>query len=273
MPTTGRSRVSSSSEHSELPQELRALSHRKLRNRHWYRCTLCVCVCVCGWVGEGGVGVCEMCSICEHTCTCVQCMCTHVCMHYVCIYIWCNACAESECACFRIRVPDRKNAFSHVLVVLNQERYVFCCWGGPERAPHYRGLRDHVHRPTDRVCPIHVILIRCTCPRCQAAMPHSCMFDMWIVQCVVEIATRLRMPTMGKRKAETPAQRTARLERERDQRTSLVGVAMHPWVFTMDNILLTWIGNAVYYYALKLVTQSLLRDVTMIYGTKLRKLC
>ena len=44
-----------------------------------------------------------------------------------------------------------------------------------------------------------------------------------------------------------------------------VGVAM-------DNILLTWIGNAVY-YALILVTQSLLRDVTMIYGTKLRKLC
>ena len=40
----------------------------------------------------------------------------------------------------------------------------------------------------------------------------------------------------------------------------------------MDNILLTWIGNAVY-YALKFVTQSLLRDVTMIYGTKLRKLC
>ena len=40
----------------------------------------------------------------------------------------------------------------------------------------------------------------------------------------------------------------------------------------MDNILLTWIGNAVY-YALILVMQSLLRDVTMIYGTKLRKLC
>ena len=40
---------------------------------------------------------------------------------------------------------------------------------------------------------------------------------------------------MGKRKAETPAQRTARLERARDQRTAsylrfLVGVAMHPWV-------------------------------------------
>ena len=25
-----------------------------------------------------------------------------------------------------------------------------CYWGEPERAPHYRGLRDHVHRPTDR---------------------------------------------------------------------------------------------------------------------------
>ena len=40
---------------------------------------------------------------------------------------------------------------------------------------------------------------------------------------------------MGKRKAETPAQRTARLERARDQQTSSylrfhVGVAMHPWV-------------------------------------------
>ena len=27
-------------------------------------------------------------------------------------------------------------------------------------------------RPTDRVHPIHVIQIRCTCPRCHAAMPH-----------------------------------------------------------------------------------------------------
>ena len=40
---------------------------------------------------------------------------------------------------------------------------------------------------------------------------------------------------MGKRKAETPAHQTARLERARDQRTSLylsflVGVTMHPWV-------------------------------------------
>ena len=37
---------------------------------------------------------------------------------------------------------------------------------------------------------------------------------------------------------------------------------------TMDDTLLTWIGNAVY-YALELMMQSLLRDVVMIYGTKL----
>ena len=58
---------------------------------------------------------------------------------------------------------------------------------------------------------------------------------MWTVQCVVVIVTRLRTLTMGKRKAETPTQRTVRLEWEIDQRTSsylrfLVGVAMHPWV-------------------------------------------
>ena len=41
---------------------------------------------------------------------------------------------------------------------------------------------------------------------------------------------------------------------------------------TMDNILLTWIGNAVY-YALKLVTQSLLRDITMIYYRNCAKNC
>ena len=42
---------------------------------------------------------------------------------------------------------------------------------------------------------------------------------MWTVKCVVVIATRLRTPTMGKRKPETPAQWTARLEWVRDQRT------------------------------------------------------
>ena len=108
-------------------------------------------------------------------------------------------------------------------------------WDEPEWAPHYRGLWEHVHRPTDRPCLSHSrdtdTLHVPTLPSRYATL----MSDMWTVQWSVEIATRLRTPTMGKRKAETPAQWTARLERERDQRTSsylrfLVGVAMHPWV-------------------------------------------
>ena len=86
-------------------------------------------------------------------------------------------------------------------------------------------------QPTDRPCPSHS---RDTDTLHVPTLP-SRNATLMSVQCVVEIATRLRTPTMGKRKAETPAQRTARLERERDQRTSsylrfLVGVAMHPWV-------------------------------------------
>ena len=92
-------------------------------------------------------------------------------------------------------------------------------------------------RPTNRVRPIHVlcvILICCTSPRYPrgAAMPRS-----YHVNSAVRShdSYKLRTPTMGKRKAETPAQRTARLEREGNQRTSsylrfLVGLAMHPWV-------------------------------------------
>ena len=110
-------------------------------------------------------------------------------------------------------------------------------WGEPERTPHYRGLRDHVHWPTDRPTVSVPLMIRCTCLCCHAAMPL-----MWTD---VEIATWLRTPTMGKQKAETPAQRTARLERERDQRTSsflrfLVGVAMHPWVSRMSVFLASY---------------------------------
>ena len=68
-------------------------------------------------------------------------------------------------------------------------------------------------RPTDRVRPIHVILIRCMCPRCRAAMPHSCpTYELCSGNSYKSL--RLRTPMMGKRKAETPAQRTARLERE-----------------------------------------------------------
>ena len=57
-------------------------------------------------------------------------------------------------------------------------------------------------RLTDRVRPIHVILINCMCT------------VMWTVQWIVVTATRLRTPTMGKRKPETLAQQTVRLERE-----------------------------------------------------------
>ena len=72
-----------------------------------------------------------------------------------------------------------------------------------------------IDRPTNRPCPSHSrdtdTLHMPTLPSRHATL----MSDMWTVQCVVEIATRLRTPTMGKRKAETPAQRTARLEWER----------------------------------------------------------
>ena len=90
----------------------------------------------------------------------------------------------------------------------------------------------YINRPTNRPRPshsrgndkLHVPTLPCR---------HATV--MWTVECVVVLATRLRMPMMGKRKAETPAQQTARLERARDQRTSsylhfLVGVTMHPWV-------------------------------------------
>ena len=105
-------------------------------------------------------------------------------------------------------------------------------WGEPERAPYYRGLQDHVHRPTNRPCPSHS---RDTDTLHVPTLPHCHATLMWTVQCVVVIATRLRMLTMGKWKVETPAQQTVRLEWERDQWTSsylcfLVSVAMHPWV-------------------------------------------
>ena len=90
-------------------------------------------------------------------------------------------------------------------------------------------------RPTDRVLPIHMIRIRCTCPRWHAVRPCQACVRVctwwWTVQCIVLIAIRPRMPTMGKRKAETPAQWSVKLKRERDQRISsylrsLVGVAI-----------------------------------------------
>ena len=115
-------------------------------------------------------------------------------------------------------------------------RKLHCYWGEPERAPHYRGLRDHVHWPTDRPTNWPTVSVPFTwywyvahahaTTRCRHAML------MWTVQCVVVIAKRLRTPMMGKRKAETPTQRTVRLERERDQRTfhTCVSLSVSPWI-------------------------------------------
>ena len=83
---------------------------------------------------------------------------------------------------------------------------VMYIWGEPKQA-WSTGPHASTNQPTDRVRPIHVMLI-------PSRAYHATL--MWRVQCVVVIPTRLRTPTIGKWKAETPAQRTARLERERE---------------------------------------------------------
>ena len=80
-------------------------------------------------------------------------------------------------------------------------------------------------RPTDRPCHSHsrdMDTLHVPMPPCHAHVNSAVR---------VVIATRLRMPTMEKRKAETPTHWTVRLERERDQRSPsylcfLVGVAI-----------------------------------------------
>ena len=104
-------------------------------------------------------------------------------------------------------------------------------WGEPERAPHYRGLREHVHRPTDRPgdqptdrptdrpCPSH--------SRDTETLHVPTLPSRHATTHVRHVNSALRSGDSyktenaddGKAKAETPAQRTARLERERDQRT------------------------------------------------------
>ena len=81
--------------------------------------------------------------------------------------------------------------------VLGMFNYTLLCSTGPRAS-------------TDRPCPSHsrdTDTLHVPTPRRHATL-------MWTVQCVVVIATSLRMPTTGKRKAETRAQRTARLERK-----------------------------------------------------------
>ena len=95
--------------------------------------------------------------------------------------------------------------------------------------PTDRAINRPTDRPTDRPCPSHS---RDTDTLHVPTLP-SRYGTLMSVQCVVEIATRLRTPTMGKRKADTRA--TNCEAGTRDQRTSsylrfLVGVVMHPWV-------------------------------------------
>ena len=93
------------------------------------------------------------------------------------------------------------------------------CTGEPHTSVVYGNMCTHTpaHTPSNRTVSVPFMWY---CPRCHA-MPRSCLW-WWTVQCVVlvVIALRLRTPTMGKRKAETPVQQTARLEWETDQRTA-----------------------------------------------------
>ena len=93
-----------------------------------------------------------------------------------------------------------------------------------------------IDRPTDRPCPSHSLdtdtLHVSMLPRRHATL-------MWTSAVCSGDSYKTEIADNGKAKSETPSQWTARLERERDQRTSsylrfLVGVAMHPWVSHMS---------------------------------------
>ena len=56
MPTMGRSRVSSSSEHSELPRVESTLTPEATKPTLISLYSVCACVCVCVWEGGGGGG-------------------------------------------------------------------------------------------------------------------------------------------------------------------------------------------------------------------------
>ena len=105
-------------------------------------------------------------------------------------------------------------------------------WASPTLA-WSTGPRASTNRPTDSVCPIHVILIHCTCPHYHAVPPCHVHVNSAVRSCD---SYKTKNGNNGKVKSRpTPVQRTARLEWERDQRASsylrfFVGVAMHPWV-------------------------------------------
>ena len=163
MPTTGRSRVSSSSEHSELPHELRALSHRKLRNRHWYRCTLCVCVCEGRGVrGEGEMWDMRICML--------QCMCNmYICImceyiHDVSVYM-CRVCVCGHVQCVCVCVCG------HVQSVCMCSVYVcsvyVCVMGQGDRIyKHSCNQNICVHLQGQTHSSILCVCVLCTSPLC-----------------------------------------------------------------------------------------------------------
>ena len=96
---------------------------------------------------------------------------------------------------------------------------------------------EHMHRPTDRVHPIHMILIRCTCPCCHA---H--------VNSAVHSGDSYKTENTDNGKAKSRDTRATNCEaetREKDQRTSsyfhfLVGVAIlgfHDFYWSLHTIL------------------------------------
>ena len=88
-----------------------------------------------------------------------------------------------------------------------------------------------IDRPTDRVRPFHVILTRCTCPQCHAAIPHSCE------QCSARSGDSYKTENAdnGKTKnRDTHAMNCEAGMRERPANffilVLLVGIAIHLWV-------------------------------------------
>ena len=83
--------------------------------------------------------------------------------------------------------------------------------------------------PTDCVCPIHVILIHCTCPRCHT-MPHWCAW-WWTVQCIVVIAQDQECRWWESEKQKHMHNNCKAGMRERPAILALFCWCCHPWIW------------------------------------------
>ena len=101
------------------------------------------------------------------------------------------------------------------------------------------GTRASTNQLTDRPCPfhsrdtdtLHVPTLARHIRPCHASAHVRAWW--WTVQCAVVISIRPRMLTMGKRKAETFAQQTVRLEQERPVNLFILVLSCqcrHPWL-------------------------------------------